>query len=953
MKKLPQLFRIAFALSLAISTTFSAAMAQVSLSGKFIDKAQNEPLIGVNVLLTSLRDTNIQLGGTSDLNGAFSLPGLRPGMYRLRATYIGYQAHEQEIRLERGSQDLGVIGLEQAAMQLEGVTVEGVQVRAQQKGDTTEYNANAFKVNPDADAEQLVRKMPGVTVENGTVKAQGEDVRRVLVDGQEFFGNDATMALRNLPAEVIDKIQVFDRMSDQSQFTGFDDGNAEKTINIVTRPGMSNGQFGKIYAGYGTDSRYETGGNLNMFNGQQRITIIGLSNNINQQNFSSQDLIGALGANGGGRGGPGGRGGWRGRNSGGPNPNDFLVGQQGGINTTNSIGLNYTDVWGEKIKINGSYFFNNSNNETQSILAQEFFLSETESQFYDEDGFFESRNYNHRMNVRFEYTIDSSNSIIVRPSLSFQDNNSLSLVDGLTTLQNSNLLSATTNNNRAESMAFNASNDILWRHSFAKNRRTLSASFRTDFNNSNSDNSLISSNEFFDSQVQNRNIDQRTDADSDGLTFSSRIMYTEPIGEKSQLQFTYRPSYNVNNATQFTNQLNDANGEYTLLDTLLSSDFENEVVTQRGGLGYRLRGKKTMFMFNAEFQNVQLNSSQVFPADFSIEKSFNNFVPFAMFTYQPSRNKNLRLFYRTNTNVPSVTQLQDVINNSNPLQLRTGNPELKQQYSQTLLTRLNITNPEKARTFFAYISTTYTSDYVANSTFTATQDTLLQEGVTLNRGSQLTRPVNLDNFWNVRSFFTYGMPVKFLKSNLNMNAGFTYALTPGLINGELNESNTYNMNGGLVLGSNINPRVDFTLSYSANYNIVENTLQPQLNNNYFFQVSAFQLNLLPWKGLVVNTSLAHTLYSGLGEGFDQDFLLWNASLGYKFLKNSRGELRLTAFDLLKQNNSISRTVTETFIQDNITNVLQQYFMLTFTYNLRHFRLSNSAAPQPGSGNFRR
>lgn len=954
MKQIPQLFRIAFAMSLAIFITLSTVTAQVSLSGKFVDKSQNEPLIGVNVLLTSLRDTTIQLGGTSDLNGAFALSGLRPGAYRLRATYIGYQAFEQEVRLGRESQDLGTISMEQAAMQLEGVTVEGVQVRAQQKGDTTEYNANAFKVNPDADAEQLVRKMPGVTVENGTVKAQGEDVRRVLVDGQEFFGEDATLALRNLPAEVIDKIQVFDRMSDQSQFTGFDDGNAEKTINIVTRPGMSNGQFGKIYAGYGTDERYEAGGNLNMFNGRQRISIIGLSNNINQQNFSSQDLLGVLGSSGGSR-GPGGRGGggWRGRGGSGPNPNDFLIGQQGGINTTNSIGLNYADVWGDKIKINGSYFFNNSKNETNGLLAQEFFLSESESQFYDEDNFSDSKNYNHRMNVRFEYTIDSANSIIIRPNLSIQDNNSRSLVDGLTTLQDGSLLSTTFNNNLAQSAGFNFSNDILWRHNFDKRGRTLSTSIRTDFNNSDSERNLLSTNEFFNSQTQNQDIDQQTDADSEGFTLSSRIMYTEPIGEKSQLQFTYRPSYNVNNSTQLTNQLNDANGEYTLLDTLLSSDFENEVVTQRGGLGYRLRGEKTMFMFNADFQNVQLTSSQVFPADFAIEKRFNNFVPFAMFTYQPSRNKNLRLFYRTSTDVPSVSQLQDVINNTNPLQLRTGNPELKQEYSQTLLTRFNITNPAKAQTFFAYISTTYTSDYIANSTLTATRDTMLQDGITLNRGSQLTRPVNLDNYWNLRSFFTYGMPVKFLKSNLNMNAGFTYSNTPGLINGELNESNTYNMNGGLVLGSNINPRVDFTISYAANYNIVENSLQPELNNNYFYQISTFQLNLLPWKGLVVNTSLAHTLYSGLGDEFDQDFLLWNASLGYKFLKNSRGELRLTAFDLLKQNNSISRTVTETYVQDNITNVLQQYFMLTFTYNLRHFRLGNNAAPQPGNGNFRR
>lgn len=954
MTQLLHILKLSLLTSAFVGLLSVMAIAQgLSLSGKFIDKADNEPLIGVNVLITSMRDSTIQLGGTSDLNGAFQLSGLPPGAYKLKATYIGYQSIEQDIRLMREDINLGTIGMEQAATELEGVTVEGVQVRAQQQGDTTVYNANAFKVNPDADAEQLIQKMPGVTIENGTVKAQGEDVRRVLVDGQEFFGEDATLALRNLPAEVIDKIQVFDRLNDQSQFTGFDDGNAEKTINIVTRPGMSTGQFGKVFAGYGTDERYAAGLSMNIFNGQQRISLIGLSNNINQQNFSTQDLTGLVGSSGGGRGGRGGGGGggWRGR--GGGNAGDFLVGQRGGINTTNSFGLNYSDVWGKKAKITGSYFFNNAKNNTVNILSQEFFLADSENQFYDENSLSESKNFNHRINVRFEYTIDSSNSLIIRPSVNFQDFSSLSVVSGLTSLGSDALLSKTQNDFNSENNALNFSNDILWQHRFAKRGRTLSTSIRTGFNNSNGNSNLYSLNEFFNRPDPTEEIDQLTDNDSDGFTLSSRITYTEPIGEKSQLQFTYQPSYNASNSIQNTNQLNEINNEYSILDTLLSSNFDNEVVTQRGGIGYRLRGEKTMFMFNADFQNVQLSSSQVFPTDFSVEKSFNNFVPFAMFTYTPNKATNLRLFYRTNTNTPSLTQLQNVVNNTNPLQLRTGNPDLKQQYSQTLLTRFNLTNAAKAQTFFVYVSTTYTNDYIGNSTIIAARDTVLEDGVILNRGSQLTRPVNLDNNWNIRSFMTYGLPVKFLKSNLNLNAGFTYGNSPGLINDNLNESNTYNMNGGLVLGSNISPRFDFTIGYSANYNIVENSLQPQLDNNYFFQTSTLRFNWLPWKGFVLNTDLAHTLYSGLGEGFDQDFLLWNAGIGYKFLKNSRGELRLTAFDLLKQNNSISRTVSETSVQDNITEVLQQYFMLTFTYNLRNFRIGAAPAPRPDAGNFRR
>ncbi|HMN89349.1 MAG TPA: TonB-dependent receptor [Saprospiraceae bacterium] len=935
-------------IAVLFTSAWTAAQAQnFACSGIITDGV--EPLVGVNVLLISQRDSTRRQGSITDLDGKFELANVRGGAYQLRATYVGYKTLEMEVVIRGADQNLGALRMEQAALQLQGVTVEATQIRAQQKGDTTEYNAAAFKVNPDADAEQLVRKMPGVTVEGGTVRAQGEDVRRVTVDGQEFFGEDAVLALRNLPAEVIDRIQVFDRMSDQAQFTGFNDGNTEKTINIVTRGGLRNAQFGRVYGGYGTDERYSAGANLNFFKGSSRISFIWLANNINQQNFSTQDLLGVVGNSsqrggpggaGGGRGsggGPGGRGNWGGNND----INNFLVGQQGGINTTNSVGLNYTDNWGRKVKINSSYFFNNSGNDSRSILQREFFLSENISQFYDENNVSESNNFNHRFNARIEYTIDSTNSIIITPRLSFQNNRTSSLLLGANRFDANALINSTDNDLNAQNNGFNFGNNILYRHRMAKAGRTFSVNLNTDFNDRSGRSDLYSQSLFFNTQDSSLLNDQRTNLASDGYTLSAGLTYTEPLGKKSILQFEYRPTLAKNASERETNQFEEITGAYTRLDSVLSNSFDNETVTQRGGLSYRWRDEKVKFAIGANYQTVLLSSAQNFPLNLAVEKNFYNLLPNAMLILTPSRNQSLRIFYRTFTMTPNINQLQNVVNNSNPLQLSTGNPNLRQQLTHSVFMRYNLTEPNKARTLFAFFNTSFTDDFIATSTLIASRDTTLQEGVTLFRGAQLSQPVNLSGNWNARSFLTYGMPMKALKSNLNINAGLSYARTPGLINNVQNESQTYNVNGGLVLGSNISEKIDFTVSYSANYNIVENTLQPQLNNNFFFHNASLRFNWLPWKGLVLNTDVTNTLYTGLGNDFNQNFVLWNAAIGYKFLKGNAGELRLNAFDLLGQNNSIARVVTETYVEDNITQVLTRYFMLSFVYNLRNFSTGNN------------
>lgn len=924
-------------LTAVLLTAAAAAFAQgIKVQGIIIDDKEKTPQIGVTVLLTRSTDSLV-LGAATDVDGRFLLANVNPGTYKLTTSYLGYLPVEKTVTVETTDLDLGRLAISQNDNLLKEVVVAEKQIRVEQKGDTTQFNADAYKTNQNATVEDLVKKMPGITVEDGVVKVQGEELKKLTIDGEEFFGDDATVALKNLPAEIVNKIQVFDQLSDQSQFTGFDDGNAQKTLNIVTKTGKANGQFGKVYAGYGTDDRYIGGANLNYFKGKRRISLIGLSNNINQQNFSSQDLLGVTGASGGGGGG---RRGGGGRGQGGPggggnSAGNFLVGQQAGISTVNSVGLNYIDRWGSKIRVNGSYFFNNNNNEKTSELTRQYFLNGESSQLYDETSNAESDNFNHRFNARLEYNIDSSNSLSLRPSLSFQDNSQLSNFLGQNYFSIDNPLNITQNRSTSNSNGYTFSNDLLYRHKFSKPGRTVSVNLGTRMNTNNGERYLYSQNRYFEVIDTTELLDQRTISASDGLTVSSSVSYTEPVGKKGQIQINYSPSYNINNSDKQANSI-DSTGNYAIPETLLSSRFNNEVTTQRSGLSYNLRQEKTSFSAGLNFQLVQLNSEQTFPTAFNLDKTFRNLLPDARFNFRPSKNKNLRLQYRTSTNVPGISQLQNVLDNTNPLLLSIGNPDLRQPYTHTISARFNTSNAQKATNFVAFGYVGLTDNYIGNSTLIATGDTTVLGNITLLSGAQLTRPVNLDGYRNARTFLSYGFYLSKLKSNLNLNTGFTYLHSPSQVNNVSNFVNTYATNAGLVLSSNISQRIDFTVSYSANYSVVDNSLQPQLNNNYFFHNAGVKLNWEIIKRFTVSNDLTQTTYSGLGSGFNQQYWLWNVTMGYRMLKNEALELKLGVFDLLDQNNSIARTINETYVEDSVTNVLRRYFMVTAVYSLRNF-----------------
>ncbi len=338
-------------------------------------------------------------------------------------------------------------------------------------------------------------------------------------------------------------------------------------------------------------------------------------------------------------------------------------------------------------------------------------------------------------------------------------------------------------------------------------------------------------------------------------------------------------------------------------------------------------------MAGVSYQVAQLRGKQQFPYSSSITRSYYDVLPNAMLTYNIAEHTNLRMFYRTTTTAPSISQLQDIINNSNTLQLSTGNPNLNQSYAQTLTTRYMVTDVDNSRSTFLLLSVVHTDDYIGNATITARRDTVLAGGVLMNPGTQLSYPVNLNGQWNVNSFFTHSLVVGSLKSNLNLTSGLTFARTPGLINQELNVVETYGPSAGAVLSSNVSQNVDFTLSYQGNYNISRNTFEPSLNSQYYYHTATIKNNFIFFDGVVFRNEIDNVLYSGLTGGYDKDTYLWNMSLGKKLFSKQQGELTFSVVDLLNQNKSVNRTVTGTYVEDTQNNVLGRYFMLTFTYTV--------------------
>lgn len=901
-----------------------------TLKGKLVDSVGKQALKDASITVLEAKDSTLDVFGLAKADGSFIVEKISFGEMIVMIKFQGYEAYSKKINFSKANSvvDLGTIYLRLAANDLGEVTVTQSPITI--KKDTVQFNASSFKTKPNAVMEDLLKKLPGVQVEaDGTVKAQGENVQRILVDGKRFFGDDPKLATKNLPPDMIDKIQVFDALNDQSAFTGFDDGNRIKTINITTKKDKRKGYFGRAVLGGGSDSeegRYDNSINLSHFNGDMQLTFTGQANNVNKQNFGAQDLFSGGGGAGGGRtvvvmgGGRGGGGGAGTTNN------------SGGIVRTLAAGLNYKDIWGKKTEVSGSYFFNDmqtlreQNSFTQNLIPGNPDSSIFNSQLNNSV----TKNQNHRINFNIEHQFDSSNSLIIRPNISFQETESATDVTTFSTRGTSKNLNNSIASTDRKNSGYNAGIEATFRHRFKKKGRTYSIAFNPSQSINDGNTSNYSINNFFNTATPYADtINQIGVSNRDSKTMNATFSYTEPIGKNQIIEFNYNYNSNINNSGTKTFAFNKANGQYDIAVANLTNVFENTFNSNRVTLNYRLQNAKYNFSIGTGIQSGELISKNL-SKDSTITQSFVNFFPTMNFRYDFSRTTNLRIFYNGRTGQPSAQQLQPVIDNSNPLNITSGNPNLKQQFIHTFRILYNSFDVVTQKIFFATINASFTDNDIQNST------------TYLPNGAQFTRPVNLSGTYNINGFLNYGFPLKKPKSNINFGLNLSNSQSQTLVN---NLSNyTRNTTAGFNASWTTNIKEGFDMNFSSNssFSFARYTLQPQQNGDFFTQTFVAEPTVYTKSGWVFSTDFRYIKNTGRAEGFNTNIPLWSASIAKQLFKKKDGELKFYVFDLLNQNQSLTRNVTGNTIQDVSTVVLKRYFMISFTYNLRSF-----GAPQGG------
>ena len=890
-----------------------------------VDSVSGKALSQANVIIQKSDNPTHRFFGTTDSKGVYKAVLSEPGSYQYRISFIGYKTEGGVFNITASNQQ-ATIRMVPEAYNLKEVMVKEWASPVKVNGDTVEFRAESFKNHQDASIEDLVTKMPGIVVEDGTVKAHGEEIKKVLVDGNEFFGSDPTIALKNLPAEIIEKIQVFDKLSDQAEFSGFDDGNSEKTMNVITKPSRRNGKFGKAFAGYGTDDYYEAGGMYNKFGGDQRISVLASFNNVNRQNFSREDMLGAMSGGGGGRGrgnsGPS-IGGLRG-----PLDQSIQLGSGGGINKTNSFGINYQDKIGKKLTVNASYFFNYIDNENETDTWRDFLYGADSLKYYTENSQSGFQNFNNRLNLRVIYEIDDRNSLIFLPQISVQNNDSYSSSSS-TTLNAGELVNSLETDLDKESDGFRFGNALIYRHKFNRDGRTISLSVNNSYNKQEGEQNQLT-NQNSQDVITVSDLDRKTENTTNSI--NSRIVYTEPLGENSQLMLSFRGSLSdsENEKWVFSNDLYGSS-----LDPELSNVFNNTFETYSSEVGYRYGNRLVNLVVSLAGEKSKLKSSGDYPDVYNLEKSFTSLRPRVRLNWKPAEGKNLMLMYSTNTKEPGANQLQDVIDDSEPLFLSSGNPDLSQQTIHNGMMRYTYVDAASGRNWALIFFVENGNDYIINHTYTEPEAVPDQYQYIMDEGAQLTIPENMDGYWDLKGIVNLGLPIQWLSSNLSLNTDIGYNKLPGMVNTVTTEKETWSFKQGVQLSSNISENIDFTLFWNGGWDKINSSLESQ-EAEYYTQTSGCKLNWIFGDDWVFNSTLNHLWYVGLSESIDPNYTLWNASIGKKIFKDRSGELKIGVYDLLDENQSISRSITETYEEQSRSLIVQRYAMVTFTWSFRDF-----------------
>ncbi|HTJ50688.1 MAG TPA: TonB-dependent receptor [Cyclobacteriaceae bacterium] len=884
-----------------------------TIKGSVIDTVSS-PMSYATVVLLQAKDSTLVNFGVTDAKGLFELKGISSGDYHLKITFVGFSPFTKHLSASDFNSpivDLQVIKMQSLSQMLNEVVVTGDPVPVTMKRDTIEYNASSFKTKINGTVEDMLKKMPGIEVQtDGSIKAQGEQVQRVMVDGHEFFGRDPKLATRNLPADAVNKVQVYDKKSDQSVFTGIDDGQTEKTINLELKESKRNGAFGNVMGGAGSNDRWQAKGSVNRFAKGKQLSFLGMGNNINDQGFSLDDYMNFSGNSGGG-------GSIR-VQLGGDNSNGVPVnfgGRQNGITTNYAGGANFNQDYGTKTKLTSSYFYNRLDQSLIQNLHRVNTLANDSSYYFDQQSRQHSVSDNHRINFALDHQIDSANSIKFTTAATYttQDQNLGST--GRTTLTDSTLRNESQRLTLSNANNVNLNSSLLYRHRFAKKGRSISANFTLGLAGTNSDGSLQSTNVYYGEVVSNQNINQVNNQKNQSEAYGLTVSYTEPLGNRKYLEFNYSVRNNLN---QVSKNVYDQSDNQKTLDSLLSNKYHSTYIYNKPGVNFRINRPKFNLVLGANYQYTNLRGDLVFK-EVVINRTFKNILPVTRLNYDFTSTRHLKFEYEASMKEPSIQQLQPVVDNSDPLNISEGNPNLKPGYAHAF--RFNYTqfDPGRFIGFFGFINSTYTARAIST-----------EQDVNPETLGRITKPVNVKDNFTMSGNFNLGFPVKKLNSRVSVGPSSNYTKAINVLNGSNNTSQQYTW-GGIV-------RYDYTLKeiliVGLSMNVSEQTTAYSFrtqNQRYLNETYSADANVNFLKNYSFNAAFDFYRYTSQTSNFQQSIPLLNLSFSRFVLKAKSGELKIGVINVLDKSMSVSQTTSVNYLQQTTSNNLGRYFMVSFTY----------------------
>lgn len=887
-----------------------------NLRGTLTDTLSN-PLPSATVMLLNANDSSLASFGISDVRGSFELKSVARGNYLFKVSFIGYRTYTKPVLLNADS-DLGTVKLKPQITQLEEVVVQAEKAPVSVRHDTIEFNASSFKTKSNATVEDLLKKLPGVDVESdGTVRAQGEQVQRVTVNGKEFFGRDPALATRNLPADAVDKVQVFDKKSDQSQFTGIDDGQREKTINLELKPEKRNGAFGNMMAGAGTNNRFQARANINRFSKDKQLSFLGMGNNVNEQGFSVSDYMNFSGNSSSMAGGGQVRIQLSDNNNNGV-PMNF-GGRQNGILTNYAAGLNFNNVLGKKTEINGSYFYNHLDQNIDQSVERVNYIPEGS---YNYNGFSRQRNNNenHRLNFTLEHKIDSSNSLRFTTNASTSNTRLATLSESQTFTPGGELQNTSATNNLVDGEGYNVTSNLLYRHRFRKKGRSFSLNTNLVLSQNESTGQLTAENNFFETG-EKTDVIQENNQKSDNQTLATNFSYIEPLGGRRYLEATYSFRTNQN---QVNRMVYDVDSGDRTLNTTLSNDYNSNYVYNRPGVNLRVNRSKYNVSMGVAWQQTSIHGLLV-SRDINIDRTFSNVLPVARLNYDFSNLRHLRIEYETSMQEPSIQQLQPVIDNTtNQINQSVGNPNLQPGYSHNLNANFNIFDPSKGVNLFAMVRGTYTNNAISSS------QTINEDLTTL------TMPVNVRNTNSIRTNIQFGFPWRKIFSRFNVGPTASQNNNRVVLNDV--EVATRSTTVGGSARYNFTYKEWFTLDLSANLSSQSTQYGAGSTSNmrdqkYLNKTYTAETNITILKNFQLNGEFNYYVYNSKTTGFSQSIPLLNVSVSRFLLKAQAGELKLGVVNALDQSLSVSQSSSINYLEQTRYNNLGRYYMISFTYAL--------------------